>query len=290
MHVVVATSSATSTLANRSRLKWEPITVIQEDGTVVHPFLTKRDNWMDIMLLRALIVEQPFDASYGKQGVAWKTCASTLSVAEDPQGNLVYGVHGVGDKAIKKRFEDLMAYAKKSQSEVPFRSGCDNDDAPNELQTLLDDLSEIYSAKLEDGKLASTTAAAKKADDFAKAEALRNVLLDMLSPKDKELLGMSRSSSSSDIISHKKVKGQNQQSDLASLIEISSERMTKQHEQQQSREARKRDKQRLQERQFDFQVEQAARANELQMSQMQFQQELIKFMHEQQHRPREDPK
>jgi hypothetical protein len=221
MHVVVAAPATTSTMAtNRSRLKWEPITVIHEDGTVANPFLAKRDNWMDIMLLRALIVKQPFDASYRKQGVAWKTCASTLSAAEDPQDNLVYGVHGVGDKAIKKRFEDLMAYAKKSQSEVPFCSGCDNDDAPNELQTLLDDLNEIYSAKLEDGKLASTTAAAKKADDFAKAEALRNALLGMLSPKDKELIGMSRSSSSSDISSHKKAKRQNQLSDVASLIEI----------------------------------------------------------------------
>jgi hypothetical protein len=37
-------------------------------------------------------------------------------------------------------------------------------------------------------------------------------------------------------------------------------------------------------------VEQAAPANELQMSQMQFQQELIKFMCDQQQRPRDDPK
>jgi hypothetical protein len=33
-----------------------------EDGTVVHPSITKHENLMDIMLLRALIVEQTFDA------------------------------------------------------------------------------------------------------------------------------------------------------------------------------------------------------------------------------------
>jgi hypothetical protein len=75
------------------------------------------------------------------------------------------------------------------------------------------------------------------------------------------------------------------------MIETCNERMAQHRKLQESREARKRDKQSLQERQFNFQVEQAARANELQMSQMQFQQELIKFMlHEQQQRPRDDPK
>ena len=74
------------------------------------------------------------------------------------------------------------------------------------------------------------------------------------------------------------------------MIETCNERMAQHRELQESREARKRDKQSLQERQFNFQVEQAARANELQMSQMQFQQELIKFMREQQQRPRDDPK
>ncbi len=59
------------------------------------------------------------------------------------------------------------------------------------------------------------------------------------------------------------------------MIEMRNERMAQRHELRKSKEARKQDKQRLQERQFDFQVEQAARANELQMSRIQFQQELI---------------
>ena len=56
--------------------------------------------------------------------------------------------------------------------------------------------------------------------------------------------------------------------------------MAQRHELQEVKEARKQDKQRLQERQFEFQVEQAARANEMQMSQLQFQQELVKFLRE----------
>ncbi len=65
-------SNLVSTTNSCSRLRWEPITIVHEDGTVlVHPFITSLENWMDIMmLLRALIVEQPFDAPYGKQGAA----------------------------------------------------------------------------------------------------------------------------------------------------------------------------------------------------------------------------
>ena len=47
---------------SRSRLRWEPITIVYEDGTVVHTFLTSHEKWIDVMLLRALIVEQAFDA------------------------------------------------------------------------------------------------------------------------------------------------------------------------------------------------------------------------------------
>jgi hypothetical protein len=59
------------------------------------------------------------------------------------------------------------------------------------------------------------------------------------------------------------------------MIEMSNERMAHSHELQESREATKQDKQRLHESQFDFQVEQAARANKLQMSQIQFRPEII---------------
>ena len=63
------------------------------------------------------------------------------------------------------------------------------------------------------------------------------------------------------------------------MIKMSNERTAQRHELQESREARKRDKQC-----------QTACANKLLMSQIQFQQELIKFMREQQHRPCDDPK
>jgi hypothetical protein len=53
-------------------------------------------------------------------------------------------------------------HMKKAQAEVPFRSGCDDEDAPNEVQTLVDDLYEIYSAKIQETRITSSVAAAKK--------------------------------------------------------------------------------------------------------------------------------
>ena len=50
---LVATASATTGAAAntpasstnpRARLKWEPITLVQDDGTVIHPFITMHDN------------------------------------------------------------------------------------------------------------------------------------------------------------------------------------------------------------------------------------------------------
>jgi hypothetical protein len=75
--VGIATKSATNnaaannnnlaTTTSLSRINGEPFTFVHEDCTLVHPFIRTRDNWMDNMLLRALIVEQPFDAPYDKQ-------------------------------------------------------------------------------------------------------------------------------------------------------------------------------------------------------------------------------
>jgi hypothetical protein len=109
---VVAEPPASTTTSSCTRLKWNPITVLHEDGTLLHPFITKQENWMAIMLLRrALTVKQPFDAPYGKLGAAcWKEYAFTLSAAQDPHGNLVNGPLRVGDKAIKKRFNEYVAY------------------------------------------------------------------------------------------------------------------------------------------------------------------------------------
>jgi hypothetical protein len=73
------------------RLRWQStasITTVNSSGepTMVYPFLN-RDNWLDIMLVRQLIFDQPFAAAFGQSGrQKWKDCARALSKTKDPDG------------------------------------------------------------------------------------------------------------------------------------------------------------------------------------------------------------
>ncbi len=63
---------------------------MHKDGMLVTSLIKTHENWMDIMLLRAFIVEQPIDAPHGKQGTGcMENRALTHSTAQDTQGKLV---------------------------------------------------------------------------------------------------------------------------------------------------------------------------------------------------------
>jgi hypothetical protein len=190
------TAAAQSALqGNKQRVRWQSlssVTTVNSAGepTTTHPFLQNRQNWTDIMLVRQLLVDQPVAAPFGQSGHAWKTCSQALSRARDP-GLLVYGVAGVSDKSIKKRFEDLMMFVKKEENLVPFRSGSDNEPGAGEvgeLASALEDLYEIYSSVVSDREAAGAYVAKKKADDMANAEFLRNASLGMLTASEKNTM------------------------------------------------------------------------------------------------------
>ena len=69
---------------------------------VIHPFLVDKNNWMDIMLVRHQLVEHPFSATFGKHSKAWKIFVVNLSMVQDPDGKLVFGVQGIGGTTEKK--------------------------------------------------------------------------------------------------------------------------------------------------------------------------------------------
>jgi hypothetical protein len=272
--VVLPTAPAA---ASRTRLKWYPISTRVEGAAqgvltkVIHPFLVNQStNWMDVMLVRHMIVEQPFSASFGKSGAAWKEFASTLSVAQDPDGNLVYGATGISDKGAKKRFEDLMEYVKKEQNNVPFRSGCDDQAPSTELETGLDDLYELYLESKCDAKVASNSTAAQKAEDNARAETLRNASLGMLSPQDKGRLkerrnGAKQTTTPAAAVDTPSSSAKKRASNVViDLMESASERLSNRQESQVAREARKKErhdmKQARQERAFNFKKDEAERA------------------------------
>ena len=72
---------------------------------VIHPFLFDQNNWMDIILVRHLLVEHPFSTTFGKHVKAWKTFVVNLSKVEDPDGKVVFGVQGIGEKVAKNNLK-----------------------------------------------------------------------------------------------------------------------------------------------------------------------------------------
>jgi hypothetical protein len=100
----------------------------------------------------------------------------------------VYGAHGIGKKAAKEWFEELMVFMKGCITHVPFESGTDGAEEGTELVAGIKELLEIVSG-LENEKCVTTyQTAARKCEDQVRAEALRNASLGNLTAADKELI------------------------------------------------------------------------------------------------------
>ena len=130
----------------QNRLKWVPIFETVQEGTglkVIHPLLMDKNSWVDIMFVQHILVEHPFSATIWKYGKAWKTFVATLSKAENPNGMLVFGVQGIGEKAAKITLWRADDVHQENVSHVPFESGSDDADECNELLAGLEDLLHI---------------------------------------------------------------------------------------------------------------------------------------------------
>ena len=100
---------------------------------------------------------------------------------KDPDGKLVYGVQGIGEKAAKKRFEELMVFMKGFMGHIPFESETYDVDAGTEPVAGLEDMFEIVSGLENEKCVTSSQMAARKNEDRERAKSLRNASLGNLS-------------------------------------------------------------------------------------------------------------
>ena len=111
------------------RLRWMSMAsaLPLRDGvpSKIFPLLESKDNWMDIMLVRQLISDRPFDAGHGLTMKAWDTCTGFLSKTLDPNDRLVHPT-GISGKQLKTRFLQLMDFIKKVEVQIPLNPGCDH--------------------------------------------------------------------------------------------------------------------------------------------------------------------
>ena len=115
-----------------------------------------------------------------------------LSKVEDPDGKLVFGVQGIGEEAAKKHFEVLMVFVKGNVNHDPFEIGSDDEAECKELLADLEDLLEIVTGLENVRSVTSSQTAAKRNEDRARAEALRNASLGSLTAADKQLIKSSK--------------------------------------------------------------------------------------------------
>ena len=164
---------------------WIPISDAMHRGTRsmdIHLFLHDLDSWMNSMLVWYLLVEHPFAAGFGQTCKAWRVLAASLSYCKDPDGKVVYGVQGIGQKATKKQFEELMVFMKGFVGHIPFESGTDDTDSCTKLLAGLENLFKAVSGLENEKYVTSSQKAARKNEDRARAESLRNAFLGNLTP------------------------------------------------------------------------------------------------------------
>lgn len=136
-----------------------------------YPFLEEVDV-KDLTIFKCLLQSKPFAVGKGK-GVkeAWASAVDEINSQLDiGSGRCVFD-SPISVKTVRDRFDGAMKIIAKLDNNVPFRSGNDDEDSPNELRVILEDLSamktsfESAQSDVKDGTMAKK----KKDRDAAKA-------------------------------------------------------------------------------------------------------------------------
>ena len=134
---------------------------VEGKQVVIHPFLSP-SNEMDIIVVRHLIVDEPYLSKHGDVSKAWNDCVTNIN-AEDE--------HSLGDniffpplttKALKTRFEAYMKFAAGSKAKVPFHSGCDDEEEASKIQAGIEEMHEKFIASMDDKENEKRSAMSKK--------------------------------------------------------------------------------------------------------------------------------
>ena len=167
----------------RARIQW--ISVKQKkEGRLC--FLGS-NNLKDLYLLRQLMTTPPWEAGFGNITGAWEEVAKALCKHKDSHGKPVYG-ETIKDKHVKDRFKTLMDFCNHSISDNSFRSGCDDEEPPTEIQNLMEQVHEMHTSYLVEEKASSerkknqvkrNREQAKVIRDAAMGNANRKVIIEL---------------------------------------------------------------------------------------------------------------
>ena len=180
-------------------------------GKFTYPFLDT-SNLMDQHLVRILNVERPYKAPYGSTTKAWESCVQYLKDQKDEDNNPIFNAD-INIKALQTRLDKYIKFVKEDLSSVPFRSGEDNEEAPNSIRQGIEDIYEDWLSftSITDSTRQSSVAA--KANNRANANAIKQAAVTGFARKRNNHTDDSdNNNSNDDLPSSKKSKRSNSKS------------------------------------------------------------------------------
>jgi hypothetical protein len=140
-------------------------------GKISYPFLENPDD-RDVTLFTILTVTKLFGTAKGKGVVeAWQAAVDEMNAQVNKTTNCKLFDPPIAVRTVRWWFDNAMKLIKEICAAVPFHSGCDDEEEPNSLQLLLEDLYDLKTS-FEDGiqgQKVSTVAQKKKDCEAAKA-------------------------------------------------------------------------------------------------------------------------
>jgi hypothetical protein len=171
-----------------ARTIWPKIDRHQRVGgkqVVVHPFLAA-DNEMDKIAVRHLIVDEPYLAKHGDVSKAWTECVNNINADDNSSpGDRVF-FPPLTTKMLKTCFDAYMKFAAASKQDVPFHSGCDDEEEACEILAGIEEMHEKYMSFIDDKENDKSNALSKKKNDARAADVIRRASLGN-KPTDEEL-------------------------------------------------------------------------------------------------------
>lgn len=125
----------------------------------------------DLTIFNCLLLSQPFAVGKGAGlTAAWASAVDEINKQCDPQTGEHIFVPPIAVKTVRDRFNQAMKIIAKIENGIPFRSGTDDEESPNDLQVMLEDRysqEKGYDSSTADVKLGAL-AKKKKDRDAAK--------------------------------------------------------------------------------------------------------------------------
>jgi hypothetical protein len=147
--------------------------LIGKDNKVSYPFLETPDECEEMMYL-CLMQSKPFVTVKGKVILeAWALAVEEINQQRNKATNLPLFDPPIAAKTVRNRFDNTMKLVKEIDQDTPFCSGCDDEESPNTMRQLLEDLYKLKTSFDDDQSGQKSSALALKKNDCDAAKAIQ---------------------------------------------------------------------------------------------------------------------